>query len=28
QPAFDAALTDVGKYVLAETENADQLWSL
>ena len=26
QPAFDAALTDVGKYVLEETENASLLW--
>jgi alkylation response protein AidB-like acyl-CoA dehydrogenase len=28
QPAFDAALTDVGKYVLVETENASEIWSL
>jgi alkylation response protein AidB-like acyl-CoA dehydrogenase len=28
QPAFDAALTDVGKYVLAETVNASEIWSL
>nr|WP_319423650.1 acyl-CoA dehydrogenase family protein [Pleurocapsa sp. FMAR1] len=27
QPAFDAALTDVGKYVLTETASASQLWS-
>ena len=26
QPAFDAALTDVGKYVLAQTDNANELW--
>ena len=26
QPAFDAALTDVGKYVLTETDDADRLW--
>ena len=26
QPAFDAALTDVGKYVLTQPENASQLW--
>ena len=28
QPAFDAALTDVGKYVLAETVNANEIWSM
>jgi alkylation response protein AidB-like acyl-CoA dehydrogenase len=28
QPAFDAALTDVGKYVLTETVNASEIWSL
>ncbi|MEN9517721.1 MAG: hypothetical protein RLZZ381_309 [Cyanobacteriota bacterium] len=28
QPAFDAALTSVGKYVLTETADADRLWSL
>lgn len=28
QPAFDAALTDVGKYVLLETVNASEIWSL
>ncbi|HEY9768152.1 MAG TPA: acyl-CoA dehydrogenase family protein [Coleofasciculaceae cyanobacterium] len=26
QPAFDAAITDVGNYVLTETANASQLW--
>ena len=26
QPAFDAALTGVGKYVLTETDDANQLW--
>ncbi len=26
QPAFDVAITDVGKYVLSETDNADKLW--
>ena len=26
QPAFDAALTDVGKYVLSQTDDASQLW--
>lgn len=26
QPAFDAAITDVGKYVLSETANASELW--
>lgn len=28
QPAFDIAITDVGKYVLSETDDASQLWSL
>jgi alkylation response protein AidB-like acyl-CoA dehydrogenase len=28
QPAYDAALTDVGKYVLTKTDDAEQLWSL
>jgi alkylation response protein AidB-like acyl-CoA dehydrogenase len=28
QPAFDIAVSDVGKYVLTETGNASQLWSL
>lgn len=27
QPAFDAAITNIGKYVLSTTESADQLWS-
>ena len=28
QPAFDAAITNIGQYVLSETENASQLWSI
>ena len=26
QPAFDAAVTDVGKYILSQTDDASQLW--
>ena len=26
QPAFDVAITDVGKYVLSQTDDASQLW--
>ena len=28
QPAFDAALTDVGKYVLSKTDNTNELWEV
>ena len=28
QPAFDIAVTDVGKYVLAKTDGASRLWSV
>ena len=28
QPAFDLAVTDVGKYVLTETQRASELWTL
>jgi hypothetical protein len=28
QPAFDTAITNIGKYVLSTTTNADRLWLL